>query len=100
MSLARCIGRFEVFSTRLLSILLSRRCAKSPVRASSPPFLLIHGARDELVPLEQSRALQRELVRANIEARLIVVPDKGHWFCLDKNQMAEVTNFLQKHFCR
>ena len=68
------------------------------VSASSPPFLLIHGARDELVPLEQSLELQRRLARANVEARLIVVPDKGHWFRLDANQMAEVARFFRRHF--
>ena len=73
----------------------------SPVNhvcSSSPPFLIIHGARDKLVPLEQSQTLQRKLAQAHVESRLIVVPDKGHWFALDEKQMAEVASFFQSHF--
>jgi len=68
------------------------------VRSSSPPFLIIHGKDDQLVPLEQSQELQRNLVRAHVEARLIVVPGKGHWFLLDQSQLAEVAHFFQAHF--
>ncbi len=68
------------------------------VSPSSPPFLIIHGAKDKLVPLEQSQELQRKLARTNIEARLIVVPDKGHWFYLDARQMSDVASFFHSHF--
>jgi acetyl esterase/lipase len=68
------------------------------VSASSPPFLLIHGANDGIVPLEQSQALLYELEQAKVEARLIVVPGKRHWFRLDKQQAAEVARFFQTHF--
>lgn len=68
------------------------------VSASSPPFLLIHGANDGIVPLEQSQALLHELEQAKVEARLIVVPGKRHWFRLDKHQVAEVARFFQTHF--
>lgn len=68
------------------------------VSASSPPFLIIHGARDKVVPLAQSQDLQRRLARAHVEARLIVLPDKGHWFGLDKDQVTEVAGFFNSHF--
>ncbi len=68
------------------------------VSPASPPFLLIHGAQDTLVPLEESEKLQRKLTRAHVEARLIVVPDKGHWFVLDEQQVGEVAKFFQSHF--
>ncbi len=68
------------------------------VSTSSPPTLIIHGAKDTVVPLAQSQDLQRRLARAHVEARLIVVPDKGHWFALDKNQLAEVAAFFHSHF--
>lgn len=68
------------------------------VSASSPPFLLIHGANDGIVPLEQSEALLHELEQAKVAARLIVVPGKRHWFRLDKSQVAEVARFFQTHF--
>jgi len=68
------------------------------VTSSSPPFLIFHGADDPLVPLAQSRELQRRLTRAGVESRLIVVPGKGHWFLLDRSQIAEVARFFQTHF--
>ncbi len=68
------------------------------VSPASPPFLLIHGAQDTLVPLEQSEKLQRKLTRAGVESRLIVVPGKGHWFVLDEQQVGEVAKFFQSHF--
>jgi len=75
--------------------------AASPVyhvTSSSPPFLIIHGAKDTLVPVAQSRELQRRLVQAGVRSRLIVVPDKGHWFLLDRSQVAKVARFFQRHF--
>ena len=68
------------------------------VRSTSPPFLIIHGADDTLVPLGQSRELQRRLLEAHVPVRLIVVPGKGHWFLLDDRQLAEVARFFQAHF--
>jgi len=56
------------------------------------------GANDGIVPLEQSQALLYELEQAKVEARLIVVPGKRHWFRLDKSQAAEVARFFQTHF--
>jgi acetyl esterase/lipase len=68
------------------------------VSASSPPFLIIHGARDKVVPPEQSAELERALARAHVEVRRIVVPDKGHWFRLNAEQRDEVARFFQVHF--
>jgi len=68
------------------------------ISASSPPFLIIHGAHDGIVPLEQSQALLQEFEKASVEARLIVAPGKRHWFRLDKHQSAEVARFFQTHF--
>jgi acetyl esterase/lipase len=68
------------------------------VTSSSPPFLIIHGADDTLVPLAQSQELDRRLKRAGVESHLIIVPGKGHWFLLDRSQIAEVARFFRKHF--
>jgi acetyl esterase/lipase len=68
------------------------------VTSSSPPFLIIHGARDTLVPLAQSQEMQSRLTRAGVESSLIIVPGKGHWFLLDRSQIAEVARFFQRHF--
>ncbi|TCC52618.1 alpha/beta hydrolase [Kribbella capetownensis] len=47
------------------------------VTADAPPFLIIHGTRDETVPYEQSERLHRALLDAGAAADLIAV-DGGH----------------------
>ena len=53
----------------------------SPLAFVSPddaPFLIVHGDRDPLVPLEQSTELHRALRAAGVPATLVVVPGAGH----------------------
>ena len=45
-----------------------------------PPFLILHGERDEIVPLEQSQILYDKLKAAGIPAELVVVKNAGHGF--------------------
>ena len=48
------------------------------VTAQAPPFLLIHGGLDLLVPLQQSRLMAAALERNQVPAKLIVKPGGGH----------------------
>jgi acetyl esterase/lipase len=48
------------------------------ITPDDPPFLLIHGDRDELVPAEQSQLMYDRLVQANVPAELIIVQNAGH----------------------
>nr|WP_240896654.1 prolyl oligopeptidase family serine peptidase [Kineococcus vitellinus] len=50
----------------------------SHVHPGAPPFLLVHGALDELVPAGQSRALAQALERAGVDVTHVEVPDAGH----------------------
>lgn len=50
----------------------------SLVRPDAPPFLLIHGDRDTLVPLDQSTRLQQALRKAGATADLITIPGGPH----------------------
>ena len=52
----------------------------SHVTPDAPPFLLIHGDRDEVVPVEQSQRMYDRLVQANVPARLVVVQNAAHSF--------------------
>ena len=55
----------------------------SPVFFASkddPPFLIMHGDKDNLVPVEQSRELDEALRKAGVEVTLTVVPGAGHGF--------------------
>ena len=53
----------------------------SPVRyvhPGAPPFLIVHGDRDELVPLSQSELLHAALKAAGVDTTLHVVKGAGH----------------------
>ena len=48
------------------------------VTPESPPFLLIHGDADTVVPLQQSERLMNELKKQNVSVELIVKAGGGH----------------------
>lgn len=50
------------------------------VAPGAPPFLLVHGTEDLLVPHVQSEALAAALTNAGVTARLVSVPGAGHVF--------------------
>ncbi len=70
------------------------------VSPALPPFLIIHGARDRTIPVQQSERYFLALAAAGVEAQFMVAPDKGHWFRLDDVQFAEVSRFFQVHLSR
>lgn len=51
------------------------------------PMLIIHGARDYRVPLEQGLEMFTALRRNDIRARLLYFPDEGHWVLKPQNAM-------------
>ncbi len=50
------------------------------VRPGMPPFLIVHGADDGVVPVEQAIALYDALESAGCEVTLEVLPGADHWF--------------------
>jgi acetyl esterase/lipase len=48
------------------------------VTPDDPPFLLIHGDRDELVPVEQSQLMYDRLVQTGVPAQLVIIKNGGH----------------------
>jgi dipeptidyl aminopeptidase/acylaminoacyl peptidase len=59
------------------------RVAVSPVahvRAGAPPFLLVHGTADAVVPFAQSETLAEALLAVGADVRLKPVPGAGHGF--------------------
>jgi dipeptidyl aminopeptidase/acylaminoacyl peptidase len=50
------------------------------VTSDDPPFLLIHGDRDELVPYEQSQLMYDRLRQMNVPAQLVIVKNARHSF--------------------
>ena len=65
--------------------------AASPIYhidAKTVPFLIVHGAQDYIVPVEQSRAFARALKSAGVDAQLMEFADDGHGFGKPANQKA------------
>jgi acetyl esterase/lipase len=53
------------------------------VTPQAPPFLLIHGDADQVVPLQQSELMLAALKQANVSAELVVKQGGGHpWFTI------------------
>jgi acetyl esterase/lipase len=50
------------------------------VSKGDPPFLIMHGDQDRLVPLRQSEVLDTALRKAGVESTYVVVKGKGHGF--------------------
>jgi acetyl esterase/lipase len=50
----------------------------SHVTSDDPPFLLIHGDADKIVPFSQSEIMQAALEKAGVPVKLIRVPGGGH----------------------
>lgn len=48
------------------------------VDADAPPFLILHGRQDPLVPYGQSELLYEALAKAGTEAELVCLPHAGH----------------------
>ncbi|MHB8996955.1 MAG: alpha/beta hydrolase fold domain-containing protein [Armatimonadota bacterium] len=84
------------------------RTQASPAACVSPqscPVLLVHGDRDHLVPVAQSRLMKAALDERGIENRLIIVPGAGHNLTSVPQQQvdqayAESLQWLQAHLNR
>lgn len=50
------------------------------VSPDDPPFLILHGERDGVVPLRQSEVLHAQLQAAGVPSTLVVVRNAGHGF--------------------
>ena len=64
------------------------------------PMLVIHGDKDYRVPIGEGLALWYDLVRHNVEAKLLYFPDEGHWVLTPGNQKIwyeTVSAFLDHH---
>jgi acetyl esterase/lipase len=62
-----------------------------------PPFLIVHGDKDPLVPHNQSELLLAALTKAKVETKLYSVKDGGHGGFQDPNVPALVTEFFARH---
>jgi len=66
------------------------------VSKSAPPFLIMHGEDDPLVPANQSEILAAALRDNGIEIDLIMIPGMGHGF-QGEEYIQPVVTFFEKH---
>jgi dipeptidyl aminopeptidase/acylaminoacyl peptidase len=64
------------------------------------PMLVVHGAEDHRVPLEQGLATFTALQRRNVPSRFLYFPDENHWVLKPANSLRwheEVNGWLDQH---
>jgi len=66
------------------------------VAKGDPPFLIMHGDKDKVVPLRQSEELYKALEKAHVDAQLIIVKDGGHRFFSPETLKQAADFFHQK----
>lgn len=74
--------------------------AASPVTyitGKEPPFLIMHGKQDDVVPLQQATELTERLKAKNDPVQLMIVPDAGHHLLTDRTEQV-VREFLKRNF--
>ncbi len=74
-------GAFPVKPDATLEEMMPIAKALSPIYGitpSFPPTLLMHGDKDDLVPVEQSQKLDAVFAEKGVEHKLIIIPGAGH----------------------
>lgn len=66
------------------------------VSRQTPPFFMLHGDRDRLVPLRQSELLQAALKRVGVPVHLEIVRGKGHAIGPPPEAVPRLTEFLNR----
>lgn len=72
--------RFRSISSRADWGLYEQASPILHIKAGTAPFLLVHGDKDGLIPIDQSEKMEAALRKAEIAARLIRLPGAGHQF--------------------
>lgn len=74
------------------------------VSRDDPPFLILHGENDAVVPLVQSQLLYDALTRAGVTCQLVVVKNAGHGFAPSGGPISptrvEITRMVADFFDR
>jgi dipeptidyl aminopeptidase/acylaminoacyl peptidase len=74
------------------SEIVSKASPVTHITSDDPPFLILHGDKDILVPLSQSEVLYDRLVAAQVPATLVVVQNGTHGFSAEGGPMTPTWN--------
>ena len=71
------------------------------VSKDDPPFLIMHGDLDNVVPVQQSRTFAAALRKAGVKVSLVVLKGAGHGGAdfLQPEQVSVIDSFLSEHLC-
>ncbi|MCP4778085.1 MAG: prolyl oligopeptidase family serine peptidase, partial [Planctomycetaceae bacterium] len=61
-----------------------------------PPFLIMHGDRDYLVPRQQSELLNAALKEVGVSTTFVLVPGVGHGFTKHREHQRAIDFFSQQ----
>lgn len=72
------------------------------VTVDDAPTLILSGTKDDLVPIEHSRRIQKAFEETKVTAKLVEYPNAGHGFGPDdlKASVAEMTEWFEKHLAK
>jgi acetyl esterase/lipase len=71
------------------------------ISRDDPPFLIVHGDKDNTVPVGQSKELHEALKKAGVDSTLIIIPGAGHGAgVLTPETYRAVAAFFDKHLMR
>jgi acetyl esterase/lipase len=70
------------------------------VSADDAPALLIHGDKDELVPLQQSESMVAKLKEAGVPAKLIVKKGAGHGWVTVLDDLKPMADWFDKYLAK
>lgn len=65
-----------------------------------PPILLVHGERDDIVPIEQSRAFAKDLRNAAHHVELVEVKTSDHALITHPQQIEETMTIIRQWLSR
>jgi acetyl esterase/lipase len=78
--LDKAVDRLLSSGTKEKSVLAKEASAISYVNKNCPPFLIMHGNHDNIVPVAQSIELARALKLAGVKCTLTIMPGISHMF--------------------
>ena len=71
------------------------------ISKNAPPFLIVHGDSDVVVPADQSQILYKALLKVQVESALHIVPGAGHGFAgASRKQLDDIDRMVVDFFNR
>jgi acetyl esterase/lipase len=89
-------GLFGDGERNLIAETLRTSSPQAYVDSADPPFLIIHGTEDDLVPIDQSRAFHAALRAAGVTSELVEVEGAGHGI-RDPEVLLKTAAFFDAH---